>query len=106
MSAIDPTAIEVEVVAIDGAPPAVATSVPESEPRQQWQEWRSWQGRVRTLDARWWPLWILLGIVALVLVATLGLLLGVVVLIVKTARGLLHALFSLFSPRSRSTSLR
>ncbi len=104
----DPSAIEVEVVEIDGRIPPPPVPDPERGPAPgQWQDWRQWQGRVRTLDARWWPLWLLLGIVAVVLVLTIGLALGAVWLVAKTVRGLLHALFSIFQPQaSRGTWLR
>ncbi len=45
--------------------------------------WQNWQGRVRRLDGRWWPLWVLLGAVALVLLLTLGLVVGIVLVILK-----------------------
>jgi hypothetical protein len=68
------TEIEVEVVEIDGVTPAVPQAGDEEQRSQK--DWRQWQGRIRKLDSRWWPLWVLLGIIALMLALTVGLVLG------------------------------
>lgn len=82
-------AIEVEVVEVDGVstPAKVGPSADAGR-----QDWRQWQGRVRTLDSRWWPLWVLLGIVAIVLMLTLGVVLGVIFLIFRILRGMWRAI--------------
>ncbi len=86
----EPQAIEVEVLEIDGAaPPAKVETGGESRPRQPWE---NWQGRVRQLDARWWPLWVFLGIIAVALLLTVGVVLGVIFLIFRIIRGILRAL--------------
>lgn len=83
-------AIEVEVVEIDGAAPPARFETPEvSAPRQSWQA--NWQGRALKLDSRWWPLWVLLGAVAVVLLLTVGLVLGIVFMIFRILRGLIRA---------------
>ena len=67
------TEIEVEVLEIDGVTqPAKETraGMPNPQPNGGWQDWRQWQGRVRRLDGRWWPLWVFLGIIALGLLLT------------------------------------
>ncbi len=90
------TEIEVEVVEIDGlAPVATPTPAPESThpPRHDWQDWRQWQGSVRRLDSRWWPLWIILGILALGLFLTFGLVLAVIFGIVRLILRLIRAVF-------------
>ena len=86
------TEIEVEVVEIDGVAP-LARKVPaeESQTRGDWQDWRQWQGKVRTLDSRWWPLWVFLGIIALVLFLTVGVALAVVFLIVRVCMKVIRA---------------
>ena len=84
-------AIEVEVLEIDGAVPAVRAET-QSEPQSQ-QPWRNWQGRVRQLDGRWWPLWVFLGAIAVVLLLTVGLVLGMVFLIFRIVSGILRAIF-------------
>jgi len=83
------TEIEVEVVEIDGVTPAAPQASAE-EPRPQ-KDWRQWQGKVRQLDSRWWPLWVVLGIIALVLLLTVGLVLGVVFVIVQLCKKLIRA---------------
>ena len=86
-------AIEVEVVEIDGtAPPAKFEEREESPPRRQdWQ--KNWQGRVRKLDRRWWPLWVFLGAVAVVLLLTVGVFLGIVFVIFRILSGIVRAIF-------------
>jgi hypothetical protein len=86
------TEIEVEVVEVDGVAPVV-TRPPQdhSHPRGTRPDWRGWQGRVRTLDSRWWPLWVVLGIVALVLLLTLGLVFAVVFIIARLRVKLVRA---------------
>ena len=82
-------AIEVEVVEIDGTPTPAKTANREDAPTGQ--SWQNWQGRVLKLDSRWWPLWVLLGIVAVALLLTFGVIIGIIVLIFKILRGLIHA---------------
>lgn len=79
------TEIEVEVVEIDGIVPAVPPDrhVRGAAARGDWQDWRQWQGKVTRTDSRWWPLWVVLGTCAMVLVATAGLVVGVVFLILR-----------------------
>ncbi len=87
--------IEVEVLEIDGVTP---TRSPENHPSENpaaqgdWQDWRQWGGRVRRLDSRWWPLWTLLGIIAFVLVVTVGLVAGVIFLISRVLRALVQSI--------------
>ena len=82
-------AIEVEVVEIDGAAPPAKVDRQEQAPRQ----WRTWQGRIRTLDSRWWPLWVLLGAIGVVLLLTVGLVLGIVMVIFRILSAILRAVF-------------
>ena len=87
------TEIEVEVVEIDGVAPAAA---PARAPRpvgarREWQDWRHWQGRVSRLDSRWWPLWVILGIIALAFLLTVGLAVGIVFLIIRMCLNLIRA---------------
>lgn len=90
----EPQAIEVEVVEIDEAtPPARTADRDESPPGQTGNDWQQWQGRVRQLDARWWPLWVVLGAVAVALLLTVGVFLGVLFLIFRVIRGILRAIF-------------
>ncbi|MEX1113760.1 MAG: hypothetical protein WEB53_00825 [Akkermansiaceae bacterium] len=86
-------AIEVEVVEIDGAaPPATFERREEVPPARQWQDWQPWQGRVRRLDSRWWPLWVFLGVIAVFLLLTVGVFLGIILVIFRILRRLIRAL--------------
>ena len=85
-------AIEVEVVEIDGAAPLAKVESKEETPRPR-QDWQNWQGRVRQLDSRWWPLWVLLGVIVVGLVLTVGLVIGIVFVISRILGGILRAIF-------------
>ena len=87
--------IEVEVVEIDGIAPVAAKDRAEENPRREddWPDWRQWQGRVTKLDSRWWPLWVFLGAIALVLMLTVGLVVAVVFVIVRLCLKLVRAVF-------------
>jgi len=100
----EPETLEAEVVEIDGVAPVPSPSGPEQNPRG-WQDWRTWQGRVRTLDARWWPLWLILGILAFTLILTIGLVVGIVVITFRILTGILRGFISLFAP-PRSGGIR
>lgn len=84
-------AIEVEVVAIDGAvpPAAIERAAPASAPRQPWREARS---RVLQLDSRWWPLWVFLGVIAVALFLTVGVVLAIVYVIFRILKGIVNAI--------------
>lgn len=97
------TEIEVEVVEIDGAAPIVAQprSRPdtgmnfddEASPGSQGfrgPDWQHWQGRIRTLDNRWWPLWVLLGIIAVFLLLTLGVIIAAIYLVLRVIRKIIR----------------
>jgi hypothetical protein len=97
------TEIEVEVVEIDGAAPIVAQSRSrmdtdmnfddEASPSSQGfrgRDWQQWQGRIRTLDSRWWPLWVLLGIIAVFLLLTLGVVIAAIYLVLRIIRKILR----------------
>jgi hypothetical protein len=98
------TEIEVEVVEIDGKPADTMTPATHRDLHEppgtngrnpagaDWQDWRQWQGRVRTLDSRWWPLWVLLGIIVLALLLTVGLVVAVVVLLIRLCVGAIRAI--------------
>lgn len=56
-----PEPIEVEVLEIDGAPPPPRDEGPRPDDGLPlWQKVWRW---LSALDRRWWPLWVLLGIV-------------------------------------------
>jgi len=97
----EPETIEVEVVAIDGVAPVPASHPHEEEAARSagagngsgWNDWRNWQGRVRTLDSRWWPLWVVLGIILVFLLLTVGVVVGFFYVIYRIIIGFLKALF-------------
>lgn len=90
----DSQAIEVEVVEVDGiTAPARPDAREESPHRQTGTDWRQWQGRVTRLDSRWWPLWVLLGAIVVVLLLTLGVVIGVVFVLVRILKGIWNAIF-------------
>jgi hypothetical protein len=84
----DSKEIEVEVVEIDGVAPVVA-SEPEPVSGER-RVWSHWQGRVRRLDSRWWPLWVILGIIAFALLITVGAVVGVIFVIVRLILNLIR----------------
>ncbi len=88
-----PETIEAEVLEIDGSPPPPPRE-PEPEPA-----WKSMRGKVFRLDRRWWPLWLLLGIVVFAFVAVFGLIFGVVMLVAKAVGSILRFLFGGSTPR-------
>lgn len=89
------TDIEVEVLEIDGVAPVEPQGRTGGEAQPQggsWQDWRRWPGQVRQLDSRWWPLWVVLGVIAVALVLTVGLVVGVLVLVVRIFLKIVRAL--------------
>lgn len=97
MMTTEPQAIEVEVVEIDGVAPLARAAQREDFPERQQPPWQNWQGRIRTLDARWWPLWVALGLIALSLLLTVGVVIGVVFVIFRIIAGVLRAIFGVSS---------
>ena len=89
--------IEAEVVEIDGLPVA-PRAVHEEKSRDTWRNWRGLQGRVMKLDSRWWPLWLLLGAVVLVLVVAIGMCVAVLFAFYLVVKYCLLALGSLLLP--------
>jgi hypothetical protein len=83
-----PDTIEAEVLEIDGSPaPPPAQPIP---PNRAGDAWRSMQGKVLRLDRRWWPLWVLLGIIALALFAVIAFFVVVFLVIAKIVGGILR----------------
>ena len=88
--------IEVEVVEIDGIVPVPAARAEQNDRRESGNDRQNWQGRVRQLDARWWPLWVLLGILTFVLLLTVGVVAGAIYIIYQIIRSILLVLVSAF----------
>ena len=87
--------IEVEVVEIDGAAPAAKFSPrePEPSPARDWQKWLKRLSWMRQLDRRWWPLWVVLASIGMVLLLTVGLVVGVIWVIFRVLSGMVRAIF-------------
>jgi hypothetical protein len=88
-----PETIEAEVLEIDGSPPP-APRDPEPEPA-----WKSMRGKVLRLDRRWWPLWVLLGLVVFAFVAVFGVIFGVLMIVAKGIGSILRFLSGGSAPR-------
>ncbi len=91
MTAVKETpAIEVEVLEIDGVVPVAKLDAPENRARPKWEKWLV---LARKLDRRWWPLWVVLGSIFLILALTVGVVLGLVMVMVGLVRGFFRMLF-------------
>ena len=86
-----PETIEAEVIEIDGVEPPKAEKS-EKRTESPWSR-AGMQGRVLKLDRRWWPLWLLLGVVAVILAATVGVVLGICYTIFAVIRRVLRGIF-------------
>ncbi|MES2982373.1 MAG: hypothetical protein V4727_08675 [Verrucomicrobiota bacterium] len=99
--------IEAEVVEIDGV---AVEPRPEVEPTNGQQsrrvDWQSWQGKIRVLDKRWMPLWIVLGVIAFILLVTVGLLIAVLGFMFWMVKAILRAVFSIFSGSDHTLNRR
>ncbi len=85
--------IEVEVVEVENTLPGARTEAARDVPTaSQRREWRHWQGRVRRIDARWWPLWVIPGVVILGLAAVAGAVIGLLALVFVLVRSLVRIL--------------
>ena len=92
-----PETIEAVVLEIDGGPP---TSTPcEAEPEPVW---KSFHSKIVRLDRRWWPLWVVAGIVAAGLVLTLGVVIAAMVVVARLCGGILRFMTAGISRRERS----
>jgi hypothetical protein len=86
--------IEVEVVEVENKPPAapqggVATAAAGWEQRQR----NKWKGGVRQVDARWWPLWLIPAVIAVILVSALALVFGLLAAVFIGIRTIFRSLF-------------
>jgi len=95
MSGNEPT-IEAEVVEIDGV--AVEPRPVREEKGSAWKGWSGWQGRVKRLDARWWPLWAVLGFIALVVAVSVGMVVAVLFVAYRIFMGFFNGIANLLFP--------
>ena len=91
MSGSEPT-IEAEVVEIDGVAVETVPVRGESAQDAPWVRWGALQGGVKRLDMRWWPLWVVLGFFALVVIVAVGLVAAVVIVTFRIIAWLLDPL--------------
>ncbi len=98
--------IEAEVVAIDGVTVQPRQAGEPWQQQRTWSDWRGLEGRVRQLDTRWMPLWIVLGFLALVLVVAVGMCAAVLFIAYKICKTLVMTLVAPFLPASRELQRR
>lgn len=98
MAAGNEQTIEVEVVEIDGVAVEPRPARREKPNARGRIDWTTWQGHVRRLDARWWPLWLVLGFIVLVLALAVGICVAVVFVVWRIFKGLLKGIASLLTP--------
>lgn len=97
MSGNKPT-IEAEVVEIDGIAVVPMPVRDDSAKGAPWARWGTFQGQVKRLDMRWWPLWLVLGFFALIVIVAVGMVAAVAVVTFRIIAGLLNGMANLFSP--------
>lgn len=88
-----PETIEAEVIEIDGRVPPQVAARDETAGAGSSRFRAGMRGAVLNLDRRWWPLWVLLGVVAVVLAATVGVVLGACYLTLSLIRVFFRGLF-------------
>lgn len=91
--------IEVEVVEIDGVAVEPRPALREAQGAGARIDWSVWQGRVKRLDARWWPLWFVLGFIALVVAVAVGMCFAVVFVTWRIFKAILEGFANLLSPQ-------
>lgn len=97
MSGNEPT-IEAEVVEIDGIAVEAMPVREQSAKGAPWARWETWQGQVKRLDVRWWPLWVVLGFFALVAFVAVGMVAAVAIVTFRIIAGLLNGVANLLFP--------
>lgn len=90
----EPQIVEVEVIEIDDIIPADKPEPQEkSASTRRSIDWQKWLVRIQRLDRRWWPVWIFLGSIALVLLLTVGVVVGILFVIYQMILGFFRAFF-------------
>ncbi|MEP2776715.1 MAG: hypothetical protein ABJQ29_11005 [Luteolibacter sp.] len=105
MNGNEPT-LEAEVVEIDGVAVEPKPMREQSGKGAPWAQWGNWQGQVKRFDARWWPLWLVLGFIALVIVVAVGMVAAVLFITFRIIAGLINAVASIFLPSSAQLQRR
>lgn len=91
--------IEAEVVEIDGIAVEPKPVREDSAKGAPWARWGNWQGQVKRLDLRWWPLWVVLGIIALVVFVAVGMVVAVLFVAFRIIAGLSNRFANMLFPR-------
>jgi hypothetical protein len=103
----DEPILEAEVVEIDGV--AVEPRMEENNPAYQraWRfDWQSWPGKIRVLDKRWAPLWIILGIFAVILFLIISFFILVFAIFYGMMKRILRAVLLVFSGSDQTLNRR
>ena len=90
--AVTEKTIEAEVLEIDGVT-VRARVVDEAA----WKNWRGWQANIKQLNVRWWPLWLVLCAVLLIIAIGLGICVILLLMVWSLVKALLAGLARLFS---------
>lgn len=98
-----PETIEADVLEIDGSPPVPPVKERDPEPQPAW---KSMRGKVLRLDRRWWPLWVVLGLVVFALVAVIGVIFGAFLIVAKIIGAILRFLVGGSAPKGGSNLSR
>ncbi len=89
--------IEAEVVEIDGIAVMPRPMGAKRETRGK-IDWSVWHGRVKRLDARWWPLWLIIGFVVIAVMVIVGISTAVIFVVWRILKTILLGLGGLLSP--------
>jgi len=100
--------LEAEVVEIDGVAvePRPDDAKASEETRSRRVDWQNWQGKIRVLDKRWMPLWMVLGFIAVILFVAVGMLIAVFAFFFWIVRTILRAVFSMFTVSDHTLNRR
>ncbi len=86
--------IEVEVLEIDGVKQdsRIDDEARGRSEQRQVPPWAGWHGKVRGLDRRWWPLWVVVGMLLAFFAVVAGVAAMAAMFVVRMAGGLVKAL--------------
>ena len=88
----EPQEIEVEIVEVDGIPVEPRPQASSNDHTANTPQWQKWAGRVRRLPAFWWPVWVLLGIIGIVLLLTVGVVVAIIYAVFHILQRLMRSL--------------
>lgn len=97
MSGNEPT-IEAEVIEIDGVTVQPKSVRAESPKGAEWARLGKLLFHLKRLDKRWWPLWVVLGFIALVAFVAVGMVVAVLFVAFRMFAGLVNGIANLIFP--------